>query len=64
MQSQSVNIGDRVVLEVEVTGMPDPTVDWFKDDKPLGESGVSEHSLRNFGNTHTLVIEKGKLAEK
>lgn len=60
LQSQTVNIGDRVVLEVEVTGMPDPAIEWFKDDKPLEESGVSEHSIRNFGNTHTLVIEKSE----
>lgn len=64
LQQQTVNIGDRVVLEVEVTGMPDPTIEWFKDDNPLEESGISEHSLRNFGSTHTLVIEKGEVSDK
>lgn len=48
------------MLEVEVTGMPDPAIEWFKDDKPLEQAGISEHSIRNFGNTHTLIIEKGK----
>ncbi|KAL5290629.1 hypothetical protein ACFFRR_010159 [Megaselia abdita] len=63
LQPQTVNIGDRVVLEVEVTGMPDPTIEWFKDGKPLEESRVSEHSIRNFGNTHTLVVEKAEISD-
>lgn len=47
-------------MEVEVTGLPEPTVTWFKDEKPLNEAGLSEHRLLSLGNSHKLIIEKGK----
>ena len=47
-------------MEVEVTGLPEPTVVWMKDDKPLSESGLSVHRLLTQGNTHKLIIENGK----
>lgn len=47
-------------MEVEVTGLPEPTVVWMKDEKPLSESGLSQYRLLTQGNTHKLIIEKGK----
>lgn len=47
-------------MEVEVTGLPEPTVTWMKDDKPIQEAGVSQHRLLSQGNSYKLIIEKGE----
>lgn len=49
-------------MEVEVTGLPEPTVTWLKDDKPIKEAGLSEHRLLAQGNSYKLIIERGKKA--
>lgn len=42
--------------------MPEPTVTWFKDDKPIKEAGLSEHTLQAYlPHTYKLTIEHGKL---
>ena len=61
LQAQVIKKGDRVIMEVEVTGTPDPTVTWYKDGIPIGEALGDKGRVRSLGNSHTLVIEKGKL---
>lgn len=60
LQAQVVKRGERVLLDVEVSGTPDPTVTWFKDNKPLNESAISEHQIKKSGNNYTLIINKGR----
>jgi hypothetical protein len=60
LQAQIVKKGERVIMDVEVTGMPDPTVTWFKDRKPLEQNAISEHSLKQVGNCYKLILENGK----
>lgn len=50
--------GERVVLEIEVTGTPEPAVNWFKNNQPLPFPSVL-HRLRQQGNCSAVVIEKG-----
>lgn len=50
--------GERVVLEIEVAGTPEPSVKWFKNNEPL----VFPSSLCRFrqqGTCSAIVIEKG-----
>ncbi|KAF5301258.1 hypothetical protein FQR65_LT00958 [Abscondita terminalis] len=58
LQAQVVKKGDRVHMEIEVTGTPTPTVTWFKDDKPIKEVLPPGHKIVVHGNSHTLIIEK------
>lgn len=48
------------MMDIEVTGTPDPSVTWYKDDKPIEQAEISTHKIRKCGNSHTLIIEKGK----
>lgn len=64
LQAQVVKRGERVVMDIEVSGIPDPSVTWYKDNKPIEEVVMSQHNIKKYGNNHTLVIEKGKLDEK
>ncbi|XP_046807759.1 uncharacterized protein LOC111679299 isoform X8 [Lucilia cuprina] len=63
LQAQVVKKGEKIIMEVEVTGLPEPTVVWMKDEKPLNESGLSQHRLLTQGNTHKLIIEKGQVSD-
>ncbi|KAM7355886.1 zormin isoform 2-T2 [Cochliomyia hominivorax] len=63
LQAQVVKKGEKIVMEVEVTGLPEPTVVWMKDEKPLNEAGLSQHRLLTQGNTHKLIIEKGQVSD-
>jgi titin len=58
LQAQVVKKGDRVIMEVEITGTPEPTVTWFKDDEPLIES---EFRMKQQGNCYLLLIDKGMI---
>lgn len=61
LQAKVAKTGERVVMDIEVSGTPQPTVTWYKDDKPLHETDISTHKITSSGNSHTLTIEKGKL---
>ncbi|XP_020714421.1 titin homolog isoform X4 [Ceratitis capitata] len=63
LQAQVVKRGEKIIMEVEVTGLPEPTVVWMKDDKPLQEAGVSQHRLLSQGNSYKLIIEKGESSD-
>lgn len=59
LQTQIAKLGERVIMDVEITGLPEPTVTWYKDDLPLNEASVSQHKVQKMGNCYKLIIEKG-----
>lgn len=59
LQAKVAKNGERVVMDIEVSGTPQPIVTWFKDDKPLHDANISTHKVTSSGNSHTLTIEKG-----
>lgn len=59
LQAQVVKKGDRLIMEVEITGTPEPTVTWHKDDMPLESKLTDGYRTKTQGNCHTLIIEKG-----
>lgn len=59
LQAKVAKCGERVLMDIEVSGTPSPIVTWYKDDKPLYEANVSTHKITSSGNSHTLIIEKG-----
>ncbi|KAH8366022.1 hypothetical protein KR093_008411 [Drosophila rubida] len=63
LQAQVSKKGEKLIMEVEVTGLPEPTVTWLKDDKPLKEALLSEHRLLAQGNSHKLIIERAQTSD-
>ncbi|XP_062127950.1 titin isoform X1 [Drosophila sulfurigaster albostrigata] len=63
LQAQVSKKGEKLIMEVEVTGLPEPTVTWLKDDKPIKEAGLSEHRLLAQGNSYKLIIERAKTSD-
>lgn len=59
LQAKMAKSGERVIMDVECSGIPQPEVTWFKDDRPLHEANVTMHKITSSGNCHTLTIEKG-----
>ncbi|XP_026674575.1 muscle M-line assembly protein unc-89 isoform X5 [Ceratina calcarata] len=59
LQAQVVKRGDRVNMEVEITGTPEPTVTWFKDDLPIKER-PPQLRIKQQGNCYMLIIEKAE----
>ena len=57
LQPAVVSVGDRLFLEIDVTGTPAPEVTWTKDG---GLISPSEHfNIRVEGTRHILVIPQG-----
>ncbi|XP_017842327.1 uncharacterized protein LOC108599780 isoform X4 [Drosophila busckii] len=63
LQAQVSKKGEKLIMEVEVTGLPEPTVTWLKDDKPLQDAGLSEHRLLAQGNSYKLIIERAQTTD-
>ncbi|CAK9797379.1 TTN [Anthophora quadrimaculata] len=59
LQAQVVKRGDRVNMEVEITGTPEPTVTWFKDGVPIRER-LPELRMKQQGNCYMLIIDKAE----
>ncbi|XP_046754019.1 uncharacterized protein LOC124416756 isoform X6 [Diprion similis] len=59
LQAQVVKRGDRVIMEVEITGSPEPTVTWYKNDAVLTE-GTTGIRLKNQGNCYSLILERAE----
>lgn len=62
LQAQVAKCGERVRMDIEVSGTPQPTVTWYKDGKPLNEANISTHKISSSGNSRTFTIEKGKIS--
>lgn len=59
LQAQVIKNGEKAIMDVEVTGMPEPKVNWFKDDQPFLASS-NNYRLFQQGNCYKLIIEQGK----
>lgn len=59
VQAQSVRRGDRVILDAEISGTPEPTVAWFKDNRPVQEAlRPGSYELQQVGPTSKLIFEQ------
>ncbi|XP_058831727.1 titin isoform X6 [Topomyia yanbarensis] len=64
LQAQSVNRGDRVILSAEVTGTPEPTVYWFKDNQPVQDALLpGSYALQQVGPCFKLIFDQIDLAD-
>ncbi|PSN37212.1 hypothetical protein C0J52_12781, partial [Blattella germanica] len=62
LQAQIAKVGERVSMDVEVTGTPDPVVTWYKDgEQILGAIPGGPFRTKIQGNCYSLVIEKAAL---
>lgn len=50
-----ISDGGDVTLEVQVTGTPEPTVEWYKDNKPIQRS--DRYLIQKKDDTHSLIIK-------
>lgn len=57
LQAQTAIIGERVILEAELVGNPEPTVTWYKDDVPI--RSTPECRIKAQGDSHSIVFDKG-----
>lgn len=64
LQAQVVKKGERVTMDVEITGTPEPTISWFKDDRPLEQMMTTEFRLSQVGICYKLIMENGLIHEK
>lgn len=58
LQAQVAKRGERIRMDVEVSGTPNPTVTWFKDNQQLNTK-TERYYIKQSGNNYTLVIEAG-----
>lgn len=58
LQTQIVKVGEKVIMDVEVTGLPEPEVKWFKDDVLI--QNHPRYKLQQIGNCYKLIIEQSK----
>uniref|UniRef100_A0A182VN58 Ig-like domain-containing protein n=1 Tax=Anopheles merus TaxID=30066 RepID=A0A182VN58_ANOME len=62
LQAQTVRNGDRVVLDVEVSGTPEPSVAWFKDGRPVQDAfAPGSYALQQVGPCFKLIFEQVSL---
>nr|XP_006823021.1 PREDICTED: titin-like [Saccoglossus kowalevskii] len=55
LQSSTVNEGDRVTLEVQVTGKPQPAVTWLKNGQDVRSA---PYDIKQDGDRHCLIIDE------
>lgn len=59
LQAQVVKKGERVIMDVEITGAPEPQVSWYKDDRQLNAAKNPEFRFTQVGNCYKLILETG-----
>lgn len=59
LQAQVVKKGERVIMDCEITGTPEPQVSWYKDDRPIAQAMANEYRITQLGICHKLIIENG-----
>ncbi|XP_012061613.1 PREDICTED: uncharacterized protein LOC105624873 [Atta cephalotes] len=59
LKAQVIKKGDRVIMEVEITGIPEPIVNWYKNDVLINEQPQKLKIIQQ-GNCYILVIDKAK----
>ncbi|CAH1395285.1 unnamed protein product [Nezara viridula] len=57
LQAKTPIIGERLALEIEVTGTPNPSVSWSKDGKQITAATLGYRTISQ-GHCHTLVVDK------
>ena len=60
LQAQVVKKGERVIMDCEITGTPEPQVSWYKDDRPIAQAMANEYRISQLGICHKLIVENGK----
>ncbi|KAF2360882.1 Immunoglobulin I-set [Trinorchestia longiramus] len=61
LQPAVLGVGERLALEVDVTGTPEPEVSWSRNGEALQPS---DHvTIRQEGTRHSLIIQKGELGD-
>ncbi|XP_012542170.2 titin isoform X3 [Monomorium pharaonis] len=58
LKAQVVKKGDRIIMEVEITGIPEPTVSWYKNDVLINKQ--PQLRIIQQGNCYTLLIDKAE----
>ncbi|XP_065160451.1 titin-like isoform X4 [Atheta coriaria] len=60
LQAQVISKGQRAIMEVEISGTPDPEITWFKDGQPIKTDAGSDYKLIAQGNCQRLILEKAE----
>uniref|UniRef100_A0A182QL10 Ig-like domain-containing protein n=1 Tax=Anopheles farauti TaxID=69004 RepID=A0A182QL10_9DIPT len=64
LQAQTARNGDRIVLDVEVSGTPEPSVAWYRDGRPVQEALVpGSYALQQVGPCFKLIFEQVSLGD-
>ncbi|XP_063701950.1 titin homolog isoform X2 [Culicoides brevitarsis] len=63
LSSAIVTVDERLNLEVTITGTPEPTVTWFKDDVPINDAKLSPFKISRADNSYKLIIEHAQLSD-
>uniref|UniRef100_A0A4Y0BLD6 Ig-like domain-containing protein n=1 Tax=Anopheles funestus TaxID=62324 RepID=A0A4Y0BLD6_ANOFN len=64
LQAQTARNGDRVVLDVEVSGTPEPTVVWYKDGRSVQDAlAPGSYALQQVGSCFKLIFEQITMAD-
>lgn len=58
LESLTVRKGEKITLSTTIVGNPEPTIEWFKDGKPL-----TKPKFKKEGNRYTLTIEKTTISD-
>lgn len=59
LKSTSCQVGEKVVMEIEAGGNPEPKIIWFKDQKPIGNE--ANRQIRQYRGHSSLVIPQVKV---
>lgn len=59
LQAQVVKKGERVIMDVEITGTPEPQITWYKDDRLLDQTKSNDFKFVQVGNCYKLIFDNG-----